>query len=138
MRLRQKSKIFVLLLRSCFRCNHCTSSLPKCSARLQVHSLHLISTEMLCRASGAFTAPHLHRNTLQGFRCIHCTSSPPEYSAKLQVHSLHLISTEMLHRTSGAFTAPHLLRNTLPDFRCIHCTSSLLGNSISFRCNECT
>ena len=29
----------------------------------QVHSLHLISTRMLCRTSGAFTAPHLYRET---------------------------------------------------------------------------
>ena len=107
----------------------------------QVHSLHLISTGMLCRTPGAFTAPHLYRNALPDFRCIHCTSSPQECSARLQVHSLHLISAGMLHRTSGdfmsphlsgilcrasgAFTAPHLLRNALSDFRCIHCTSSL-------------
>ena len=119
----------------------------------QVHSLHLISTGMLYRTSGAFTAPHLLRNALPDFRCIHCTSSlpecsarlqvtschliSPEYSAGLQVHSLHLISSGMLCQTSGAFTAPHLYQNALPDFRCIHCTSSLPGNSISFRCNEC-
>ena len=46
-----------------FRCIHCTSSLPECSAGLQVHSLHLISTRMLRRTSGAFTAPHLYRET---------------------------------------------------------------------------
>ena len=46
-----------------FRCIHCTSSLPKCSVRLQVHSLHLISSGMLCQTSGAFTAPHLYRET---------------------------------------------------------------------------
>ena len=97
-----------------FRCIHCTSSLPECSARLQVHSLHLISPEysaglqvhslhlissgMLCQTSGAFTAPHLLRNALPDFRWIHCTSSLPECSAGLQVHSLHLISTRKLHQ----------------------------------------
>ena len=95
----------------------------------QVHSLHLISTGILCRTSGAFTAPHLLRNALPDFRCIHCTSSLPKCSAGLQVTSCHLISTGMLCRTSGAFTAPHLHRNAPPDFRCIHCTSSLLEYS---------
>ena len=35
-----------------FRCIHCTSSPPECSVRLQVHSLHLISTRMLRQTSG--------------------------------------------------------------------------------------
>ena len=116
--IRQKSKIFVLLLRSCFRCIHCTSSLPECSAGLQVHSLHLISTGMLYRTSGDFMSPHLPE-------MLHRTSG--------DFMSPHL--SEMLHRTSGDFMSPHLsgiLRQTSGDFMSPHLSGILRQTSGDF------